>query len=134
MAELLKDIQTYWDMRAGGFSDASMEERNSSVKMRIDYLLCFTVIPHCIVIAVCPVLKEDTLWSNMQFKSAFLYARMLEKNFGFSAVYVIYSYLVAHIKEQVIFIKAKVAVTFSFIYLLFCSRRKIPDIYCRIFA
>ena len=59
---------------------------------------------------------------------------MLEKNFGFSAVYVIYSYLVAHIKEQVIFIKAKVAVTFSLIYLLFCSRRKIPDIYCRIFA
>ena len=29
MAELLKDIQTYWDMRAGGFSDASMEERKT---------------------------------------------------------------------------------------------------------
>ena len=29
MAELLKNIQSYWDMRAGGFSDASMEERKT---------------------------------------------------------------------------------------------------------
>lgn len=29
MAELLENIQTYWDMRAGGFSDASMEERRT---------------------------------------------------------------------------------------------------------
>lgn len=29
MAEQLKAIQAYWDMRAGGFSDASMEERKT---------------------------------------------------------------------------------------------------------
>ena len=29
MAELLKNIQSYWDMRAGGFSDASMKERKT---------------------------------------------------------------------------------------------------------
>ena len=34
MSELLKDIQTYWDMRAGGFSDASMEERKTAPGQR----------------------------------------------------------------------------------------------------
>ena len=34
MSELLNDIQTYWDMRAGGFSDASMEERKTAPGQR----------------------------------------------------------------------------------------------------
>ena len=34
MAELLKNIQSYWDMRAGGFSDASMEERKTEIEDR----------------------------------------------------------------------------------------------------
>ena len=34
MAELLKNIQSYWDMRAGGFSDASMEERKTEPGVR----------------------------------------------------------------------------------------------------
>ena len=29
MAELLKNIQSYWDMRAGGFSDASKKEKQN---------------------------------------------------------------------------------------------------------
>lgn len=36
MSELLNDIQTYWDMRAGGFSDASMEERKTTPGQRWD--------------------------------------------------------------------------------------------------
>ena len=48
------------------------EKHNRSIKMRIDKFLCFTVIPHCIVITMCPVLKKDTLWRNMQVYAAFL--------------------------------------------------------------
>ena len=29
MAELLKNIQSYWDMRAGGFSDASIGRKKN---------------------------------------------------------------------------------------------------------
>ncbi len=50
--------------------------------MRIDDLFGFTVIPHCIV-AVFPMLKEDSPGRNVRVKSAFLNARMFEKYLRF---------------------------------------------------
>ena len=78
------------------------KEHGSAVKMRVYNLLGFTVIPHCIVTAVLPVLKENALGRDMQLQFAFFYARMLEKNFRFACRYMIHRNLVSHIEKQVI--------------------------------
>ena len=50
MAELLKDIQTYWDMRAGGFSDASMEERKTEPGKRWENIFRNSLEEGCTVL------------------------------------------------------------------------------------
>lgn len=82
MAELLKDIQTYWDMRAGGFSDASMEERQTEPGKRWENIF------HNSLNAGCTVLDDGcgagfftTLLAGMGFQvTAVDYSpRMLEE-------------------------------------------------------
>ena len=61
MAELLKNIQSYWDMRAGVFSDASMEERKTEPGERWEnifknsLLIAILNLPWTILVIVFPI-------------------------------------------------------------------------------
>ena len=100
----------------------------TAIKMRIDNLFRFTIIPHCIIGTVCPMLKENAFWCDMQTNATFFDTRMFEQYFHFLRRYMIYCNFVSYIEIKIIFIKTKITVAFAFINKLFLSQSKISEI------